>query len=173
MPKTGRIDRRNTGPGESDKGASADLGPSARSRGEPFPNSRTHGLRMATGHADRPPLLPVGLRHMQIEPHSSNRIARPLGTGCRSMHALNATTQWCRSANEPRGTAQGNRGSITQGGDRIACGLLPFKTASADTRRPEFRMTDRVERRLELSPAGRRVKARRPVSSDVTPSHCM
>jgi len=27
MPKTGRIDRMETGPGESDKGAGANLGP--------------------------------------------------------------------------------------------------------------------------------------------------
>jgi len=83
---------------------------------------------MATGHVDDPRRLPVGLRRMHIERNSSNRSEWPLGTGRSPMHALNATNQWCRSANEPRGTAQGNRGSATQGGGR-EIGLLPFQTS--------------------------------------------
>jgi len=86
---------------------------------------------MATGHADDPPLLPVGLSTMHIEHNSSNRIEKPLGTGVSTKHALNATSQWCRSAHEPKGTAQGNRGSATQGGDRASHGLLPFNVLSS------------------------------------------
>ena len=67
---------------------------------------------------------------MHIEHNSSNRIEKPLGTGVSTKHALNATSQWCRSAHEPKGTAQGNRGSATQGGDR-EIGLLPFNVLSS------------------------------------------
>lgn len=67
---------------------------------------------------------------MHIEHTSSNRIEKPLGTGVSAKHALNATSQWCRSAHEPKGTAQGNRGSATQGGDR-EIGLLPFNVLSS------------------------------------------
>lgn len=84
------------------------------------------GLCMATGHADDPRRLPVGLSTMHIEHNSSNRIEKPLGTGVSAKHALNATIRWRRSTNEPKGTAQGNRGSATQGGDRASHGLLPF-----------------------------------------------
>jgi hypothetical protein len=105
---------------------------------------------MATGHADDPHRLPVGLSTMHIEHNSSNRIEKPLGTGVSAKQALNATSQWRRSTHEPKGTAQGNRGSATQGGDR-EIGLLPFQTSFRDRAR-SGRSSFKVRERIPLKP---------------------
>jgi hypothetical protein len=67
---------------------------------------------------------------MQIELNSSNRNEWPLGTGRSTVHVAGLTCMWCRSAHGPKGTAQGNRGSATQGGVRQLDGFLPFQTSS-------------------------------------------